>query len=135
MSFSLSQIFRAKHAPSSDGLTQPQREAIVDLLHLCMYADNLIALAETNVVTDVVDSFSWETKSSFASFEARSIARAREAKENEEILTSLLDSVSDRLNAPNARNIALKVCQQLIAVDGTTEKESALLAKIKQILG
>jgi hypothetical protein len=38
-------LFHKSEAPK-DGLTQPQREAIVDLLNYCMYADNLIFLAE-----------------------------------------------------------------------------------------
>jgi len=38
-------LFHKSEAPN-DGLTQPQREAIVDLLNYCMYADNLVFLAE-----------------------------------------------------------------------------------------
>jgi hypothetical protein len=34
-------LFQKSEAPK-DGLTQPQREAIVDLLNYCMYVDNLI---------------------------------------------------------------------------------------------
>ena len=136
MHFSLSQLFKAKvSTPVADGLTQPQREAIVDLLHIGMYTDNLIALAETKVINDTVGSFDWEAKTSFESYEARSIAKARDAKENEESKNALLDSVRDRLNTPKARALALKVCKQLFASDGTTEKEASLLARIKEILG
>jgi uncharacterized tellurite resistance protein B-like protein len=134
MPFSLSQIFKAKQAPS-DGLTQTQREAIVDLLHLCMYADNLISLAETQVVTDVVDSFAWDTKTSFQSYETRSIAKAREAKESTDACESLYVSLRTRLDTPNSRTLAVKVCKQLLAADGVTGKEEALLAKVSAILG
>lgn len=135
MPFSLSLLFKAKAADSSsDGLTQPQREAIVDLLHLCMYADNLIALAESKVVTEAVDSFAWETQTSFESYETRSVSSAREAKESQELKQSLLDSISQRLATPNSRAIALKLCKQLLTADGITEKESSLLAKVKLTL-
>jgi hypothetical protein len=43
-------LFHKSEAPK-DGLTQPQREAIVDLLNYCMYADNLIFLAEDRLIT------------------------------------------------------------------------------------
>ena len=38
-------LFRKSEAPK-DGLTQPQREAVVDLLNYCMYADNFVFLAD-----------------------------------------------------------------------------------------
>src|SRR5256885_10146824 len=34
-------LFHKSDASQKDGLTQPQREAIVDLLNYCIYADNL----------------------------------------------------------------------------------------------
>ena len=54
-------LFRKSEAPN-DGLTQPQREAIVDLLNYCMYADNLIFLAEDRLITDTVAKFNWDPK-------------------------------------------------------------------------
>src|ERR1043166_8170816 len=42
-------LFHKSEAPK-DGLTQPQREAIVDLLNYCMYADNSVFLAEESQV-------------------------------------------------------------------------------------
>jgi K+-sensing histidine kinase KdpD len=134
MPFSLSKLFKSKQSPS-DGLSQPQREAIVDLLHLCMYADNMIALAEAKVMTDVVDSFAWEATMSFESYETHSISAARTAKEDEDARKTLLESVSSRLNTPHSRAVASKVCKQLMVADGTTEKEAVLLATIKQVLG
>jgi hypothetical protein len=37
----IEKLFNKSEAPK-DGLTQPRREAIVDLLNYCMYADNLV---------------------------------------------------------------------------------------------
>ena len=54
-------LFRKSEAPN-DGLTQPQREAIVDLLNYCMYADNLVLLAEDRLITDTVKKFNWDSK-------------------------------------------------------------------------
>ena len=54
-------LFHKSEAPK-DGLTQPQREAIVDLLNYCMYVDNLIFLAEDRLITDTVAKFNWNRK-------------------------------------------------------------------------
>src|SRR5205823_2446170 len=71
-------LFHKSEAPK-DGLTQPQREAIVDLLNYCMYADNLIFLAEDRVITDTVAKFNWDPKVPFDQCDVRSIDNARNA--------------------------------------------------------
>ena len=49
----IKKLFHKSEAPK-DGLTQPQREAIVDLLNYCMCADNLVFLAEDRLIADTV---------------------------------------------------------------------------------
>ena len=72
-------LFHKSEAPK-DGLTQPQREAIVDLLNYCMYADNLVFLAEDRLITDTVSKFNWDPKVPFDQFDVRSIDNARNAR-------------------------------------------------------
>ena len=74
-------LFHKSEAPN-DGLTQPQREAIVDLLNYCMYADNLVFLAEDRLITDTVAKFNWDPKIPFDQFDVRSIGNARNATES-----------------------------------------------------
>ena len=74
-------LFHKSEAPT-DGLTQPQREAIVDLLNYCMYADNLIFLAEDRLIADTVAKFNWDPKIPFDQFDVRSIGNARDAREH-----------------------------------------------------
>ena len=45
MSSLIKKLFHKSEA-SKDGLNQPQREAIVDLLNYCMYADNFVFLVD-----------------------------------------------------------------------------------------
>ena len=61
-------LFHKSEAPN-DGLTQPQREAIVDLLNYCMYADNLVMLAEDRLIADTVAKFNWDSKVPFDQFD------------------------------------------------------------------
>ena len=85
-------LFHKSEAPN-DGLTQPQREAIVDLLNYCMYADNLIFLAEDRLIADTVAKFNWESKVPFDQFDVRSIDNARNAKENQGYRDQFLASI------------------------------------------
>ena len=75
-------LFHKSEAPK-DGLAQPQREAIVDLLNYCMYADNLIFLAEDRLIADTVAKFNWDPKVPFDQFDARSVSNARNASESQ----------------------------------------------------
>lgn len=129
---SLLKLFRSS-APS-DGLGQNEREAIADLLHYCMYVDNHLALAEDKVIDDAVSQMSWDPKLSFENFEASSLARVREAKENPEARTAFYKSLQDRLASKASRARALNLSTKLFQADGTSDKESALLAEIKRLL-
>jgi uncharacterized tellurite resistance protein B-like protein len=134
MSFSFSRLFNPKSA-TNDGLKQPQREAIADLLHYCLYADNNIALAETALIEDVVSSLNWDPNISFGSFEARSVAAAREAKEDAAAREQFLKSIRQRLDKPQARALAFDLCKQLFVADGVqSDKETVVLARIQQLL-
>ena len=80
----IKKLFRKSDASAQkDGLTQAQREAIVDLLNYCMYADNFVFLAEDRLIADTVAKFNWDPKVPFDQFDARSVNNARNATENE----------------------------------------------------
>ncbi len=124
-----------KDEPSKPQLPQQEREAIVDLLHLCIYADAHIALNEGDFVSDVVETIGWDTQLSFSSYESKSIANARLAKESPEAKQEFLSFAAQRLQSNSSRVLALDLCQQLFSADGSTvEKEAALLGEIRALL-
>src|ERR1051326_3498702 len=108
MATRLSKLFRKDPRPT-DGLTQPQREGIVDLLHYCMYADNHIALAEDKLISDLISILNWDPNSSFESYEARSIARVRDAKERPDFREEFFKSIQARISSKGARALGLAV--------------------------
>ncbi len=105
-------LFHKSEAPK-DGLTQPQREAIVDLLNYCMYADNLIFLAEDRLIADTVAKFNWDSKVPFDQFDVRSIDNARNATENQGYRDQFLASIRDRLGTAAVKGQVLDLCQEL----------------------
>src|SRR6201987_3959025 len=132
---SLIQKLFHKSAPPNDGLTQPQREAIVDLLNYCMYADNLVFLAEDRVITDTVAKFNWDSKVPFDQFDVRSIGNARNARENPGYRDQFLASIRDRLDTAAVKGQALDLCQELFVADGArSEEEDAVFQNLRRLL-
>jgi uncharacterized tellurite resistance protein B-like protein len=127
-------LFHKSEAPN-DGLTQPQREAIVDLLNYCMYADNLIMLSEDRLITDTVAKFNWEPKVPFDQFDVRSIDNARNARESQVYRDRFLTSIRDRLDTTTVKGQALDLCQELFLADGArSDEEEAVLQNLRQLL-
>ena len=127
-------LFHKSEVPN-DGLTQPQREAIVDLLNYCMYADNLVFLAEDRVITDTVAKFNWDSKVPFDQFDVRSIDNARNATENQGYRDQFLASIRDRLDTAAVKGQALDLCQELFVADGArSDEEDAVLQNLKKLL-
>jgi hypothetical protein len=129
-------LFHKSEAPAQkDGLNQPQREAIVDLLCYCMYADNLIMLAEDRLIADTVAKFNWDSKVPFDQFAVRSIDNARNARENQGYRDKFLASIRDRLDTAAVKGQALDLCQQLFLADGVrSDEEDAVLQNLRKLL-
>ena len=127
-------LFHKSEAPK-DGLTQPQREAIVDLLNYCMYADNLVFIAEDRLIADTVAKFNWDSTVPFDQFDVRSIDNARNASENPGYREKFLASIRDRLDTAAVKGQALDLCQELFVADGArSDEEDAVLQNLKQLL-
>ena len=131
----IKKLFHKSDAPQSDGLTQPQREAIVDLLSYCMYADNFVFLAENRFITDTVAKFDWDPKVPFDQFSVRSIANARNATESQVYRDQFLASIRDRLGTAAVKGQALDLCQELFVADGArSDEEDAVLQNLRKLL-
>lgn len=123
-----------KQKKSPDQLSQGEREAIVDLLHLCLYADAHISLREGDFISDVVEVIGWDQNLSFASYEQRSVAGARAARATQKSKTEFFEYAASRLQSPLSRRIALELCRDLCAVDGMHSREETLLGEIRASL-
>lgn len=134
MPTSFQKVFSADRSKKNDGLSQTQREAIVDLLHYCMYADNFVALAEDKFINAVAATLNWDDKISFEVYEGGSIGKARKAKESAGYRDTFYKDVVARLATKEARELALKLCKDLYNADSMAESESQQLAVIKKLL-
>ena len=135
MSTSVQKLFSADSSKKTDGLVQTQREAIVDLLHYCMYADNFVALAEDRFINSVAATLSWDKNISFEVYEGGSIGKARKAKESTAFREKFYKDIVNRLATKEARSLALQLCKDLYSADtGMAESESQQLAVLHKLL-
>jgi hypothetical protein len=132
----ISKLFHRTHiAGVTDGLTQPQREAIVDLLNYAMFADNNITLAEDKFIADTEAKMTWAAHIDFDIYEEQSIGFVRRAKDDESYRSEFFDSVKKRLDDASTKNRALDLASQLFAVDGEiTPKESETMTMFRTVI-
>jgi len=135
MAFSFKKLFSGNSDSKSDGLNQAQREAIVDLLHYCMFADNFVALAEDSFVNSVAATLNWDKNITFESYEGGSIGKARKAKESASYRETFYKDVISRLATKEARAKALQLCRDLYQADAKqAEAETQQLATLAKLL-
>jgi len=132
----LAKIFNRVSDPSgpSDGLQQQEREAIIDLLLLCMYADNHLSLAESKVLTDKIEAFDWDSPTYIDIYISDSTAKVRRALADSKLEEDLLHSLRERIVSDHAKHKAKTSMYTLFYSDGEDEKERQFRHKVTQIL-
>ncbi len=127
-------LFHHEEKPS-DGLTQPAREAIVDILNYCMFADKLISLTEDAMIAKMVGKLSWDTNISFDYYEGKSIGAVRRALDEKEYRGKFMQSLRSRLPRAEDKKLALKLADDLTKADGVkSPEEFVALAELKSAL-
>jgi len=135
MSTFLRRLFSTTANPA-DGLIQPQREAVIDLLNFCMCADQKLLLDEEITLDDEIQGFSWDPAVDFMKFATQSRERAKLAVATPEMRHDALASISRRLQTTEAKTNALDLCQKVFHADGEyAPVERTVFAEIKRAFG
>ncbi len=131
----LKTLFKPTEAPS-DGLNQKQREAIIDLLLLCTYADNHLALSEDHVLKAEVDAFDWKSEQSVDTYVDGITPKVRRIRSEGESRRDFIRDIGNRLDSTSVKTKAYKLSKKLFKSDGeVAEAESKFEAEIKNGLG
>ena len=117
MSNWFTRIFSHTH-PTPDGLTQGQREALLDLFNFCMCADGKLVVSEENFITSETARFHWDSPQSVTDFSALSVERARAAHRTAETRERYAAEINDRLVTTELKSDAIALCRRLFVVDG-----------------
>ncbi len=122
-----------KEATQAESFTQPQREALLDLLLLGMYADNMLSMAENQFLDDEMEELVWDSPTSPGAYLSAAIHRVRTAEEDIEKRNALLQSIKERFGDVHGKQGALLVLKDLLASDGTAEQEQTFLTEIQRM--
>jgi len=119
---------------SDDGLTQIQREAIVDVLHYCMYADQHIDGTEDEVIEAAARKLDWDPKISYEYYEGKSTALVRAALTDSAERAAFLTGLNSRLGNMG-KLIALQLAERVINADGVRkDTELEAIAALRESL-
>jgi hypothetical protein len=116
------------------GQSQSQTEALVDLLLLGIYSDNLISLAESDFIDQESEQLPWESGISFGGYLQRVIPKVRAVKGNPEKESEFLLDVAARLGDSEAKQRALDELTALLASDGLVQLEATFVEQVKTAL-
>jgi hypothetical protein len=134
------EILKKLFTPNKDqrktvDLEQNEKEAIIDLLMLAIYADNHLSLAEDKIMKEEIDTYSWNSITVLRIYLSESTARARTALTSETSEREFLEFIAERLESRATKSRALDLLSKLFNSDGTDEKEKEFTVKVKRYLG
>ena len=112
------------------GSTQTQKEAMVDLLLLGMYADHTLSLAEQDFVNNEGTQIKWESGISFSGYQERTIPKVRTAQGDVTTRSKFIDGIRDRLGTLAACERAIAELKALMLVDGVVPIEQEFIDDI-----
>ena len=117
-------------------LTQPQREAVFDLLLLGMYADSNIKLAENTSVFSLTEQLGWESYQDRSEYAETATSRVRAANETDAGTSAFLAQLNIRLAEEDVKKLALGLLAKLLESDHQTlESEAGFYQKAQAIFG
>lgn len=117
-----------------DGLEQKEREAILDLLLYCTYADNHLSLAEDKIIEQEIERFTWDSGTDIDIYINGATDRARRAISDRQARDGFLSQIRERLTSERAIERALSSMSSLFYADGETTEENVFLIEITALL-
>ena len=116
-------------------MNQKQREALVDLLLLGMFADGSLKVSDDQKLRSVIAEIGWESYQTPDLYFQSAIAKARDAADTETGTRSRLKKISEGLASDDARQLALERLQEFLSLDGQPAlEESKFLELAKENL-
>lgn len=132
----LAHYFRAYSPATQDGLEQPQREAIIDLLNFCRIADEKLLPAEEALSAGEVGRFNWDSSVPLVAYAADSLDRVTPIVRSAIQRELFLADMAHRLQTTEAKTSAVVFCQSMFLADGDfSVPERAVFREIKSAFG
>ncbi|MEX1116282.1 MAG: hypothetical protein WEB53_13595 [Akkermansiaceae bacterium] len=115
-------------------LTQPQCEALADILVLAMCIDGHFSLLEEEEIQKEIERADWDENLSPSLHLSASIARARDVAGSTEQVRIYLEELAPLFSDPDAALFVMNVTQKVLNSDGTNADEGVFTSQLKAIL-
>jgi hypothetical protein len=99
-------------------MNQKQREALVDLLLLGMFADGSLKVSDDQKLLSVIDEIGWESYQTPDLYFQSAIAKARDAADTEAGTLARLKKINDGLANDEIRHQAIERLERFLSLDG-----------------
>lgn len=117
-------------------IAQDEREAVVTLMLVTMYADKKLTLEENTTLRRYEKLIKWDSGMSLSYFFSNTIAAVRSAMRDEAKLNAMLADAFKRIHSDAIRTLTIKACNDMVGADFKREaSEMALLKRIVTGLG
>lgn len=113
-------------------MTQPQREALIELLLLAIHTDSHISLTEEEALERAIAEQGWDSEYPRNLFLEKAAAAARAASESEESIKDFVKQRAAFFTTAPAQAAAYSVVHQVLSPDGVAEEEHAFLARLNK---
>ena len=128
----VSRLIVGRGKANSDGLKQSQREAMVDAMLYCLFADDYDDPMERQVLDRAIARFNWESETSIPDYILAASGRVHEAVGDPATEQNLLNDISNRLENWEIRFQAIQLCKILFYSDlFFSDEEVRALAQLK----
>lgn len=116
-------------------MNQKQREALVDLLLLGMFAYGSLKVSDDQKLLSVIEEIGWESYQTPDLYFQSAIAKARDAADTEAGTRPRLRKINEGLASDDVRELALERLERFLSLDGKPAlEESKFLELAKENL-
>jgi len=123
-------LFRYK---PRDGLSQVQREAILDLLALGIYVDDYMSRTERSELKKISSELDWQGEQSISRYLEEKLAVIA-SLEGDVAYEAMLSDIAQRLGDAKTKRRGLELCEKIIFADGSEHRiEDGLITEIRRI--
>jgi hypothetical protein len=112
-------------------MTQPQREASLDLIILSLFVDSHLSLKEDDALQAALDQIGWEGTNSREVYLCNAMNRARKAGESADATAAYIAERAKVLAEGWSSTEAVCLLASVLASDGVTAEETAFLTQVR----
>ena len=111
--------------------TQPQREALIELMCLAIFTDGRVSPAEETAMMHALKKLGWQSDRPREFVLLKALTEARDLTGDEKCLVPFLASRAGLFETKEQHDLALKFLMMVLEIDGMGEDKDTFLARVE----